>query len=113
MASADFVIGEGDLSSPLTVTLSDVNGPIDLTGDTVTFHMVDRETGATVINHSAVPNVDQMANKGVVTYTWLSGNTVTPGEYAGEFLVLIGGTIPQTFPNTSSKILITITAKLI
>jgi hypothetical protein len=107
-----FVIGQGDLSPVLIAILSDANGLYSLSGATVRFHMVNRWTHALVINALATPDPDQIGRKGQVSYTWQLGDTDVAGDYDGEFRILIGGIIPETFPNDDNKIAISITPAL-
>lgn len=95
-----FITKRGDLLPLLIATLSDVNGPVDLTNATVQFHMRD-SAGELVIDETATVDPDQTANTGLVTYTWQTGDTDTAGDYEAEFEAVFSGK-PITFPKGSN-----------
>jgi hypothetical protein len=92
---ANFFLKYNDVLPVLRSYLSDVNGYINLSGQSVTFIYQDRKmlnapvTGSTTIV-SAV--------SGLVQYDWSSG--ISPGSYIGEFRAKIGG-LQISFPNDS------------
>ncbi len=90
-------IKKGDTYPTLRATLTDSAGvPVDLTGASVTFRMVDA-VGEQVIADAAVAITNPAA--GEVEYAWQVADVDTPGEYRGEFhAVLFGGAL-VTFPN--------------
>jgi hypothetical protein len=94
--SADFRLTAGDLLPPLEATLSDDNGPADLTGATV--EIVYR-CGDTVITGECTV---VSAEDGTIQYEWAEGDTDTPGMYAAKFVVTFASGKKQSFPNDSS-----------
>lgn len=101
--AADWTMKKNDLLPIWSVTLQDADGAVDLTGvSSVTLKMVLRDDmGATPkIDAAGVPDPDQVTNKGKMTYTWVNGDTDTPGIYNAEVEALFG-TDPLTFPNDS------------
>lgn len=99
-----FQIKENDLLPALNATLSDANGPVDLSEATeVLFVMNERLGGTTKVEGACV--VVQVGDgtdgsKGKVRYDWVDGDTDTPKTYKGEFEADFGGK-KLTFPNTS------------
>lgn len=99
--SADWTMKKNDLLPVWSVTLQDADGAVDLSGAASAKLMMILKTnlgGTPKIDAAVVIDPDQVGNKGKVTYTWVSGNTDTPGVYLGEVEVLFG-TDPLTFPN--------------
>jgi hypothetical protein len=91
----DFEIPKGRLVPILTATLSDANGPIDLTGTSVRFQM--RLPGASVFKVDAVATpVDAVA--GQISYAWQGADTDTPGLYVAWFEVTFVGPKPLNAP---------------
>lgn len=91
---ADFYIGQGARRPTLVVNLLDANGPVNVTGKTVTFRM-KLQDGTTAISGSAT--VSNGAT-GEVTYSWGASDTATPGTYIAEWSVTWDTGITQTFP---------------
>lgn len=104
---ADFTIKRGDTATPLTAILADNNGPIDLTGITVRFKMRGATLTTTKIDKPAIPDPDQIANKGKVRYEWEDEDVDTHGNFVGEFKLFTGGK-PLTIPNGNTYIQIEI-----
>jgi hypothetical protein len=104
---ADFSLKRGDTAIPLTAILSDGTGPLDLTGITVRFKMRGATLSTTKVDSPAVPDPDQITNKGKVKYEWADSDVDTPGNFVGEFKLFSGGK-PLTFPNGSNYIQIEI-----
>lgn len=105
--AADWTTKKNDLLPILSVTLQDANGAVDLSGATsIKFQMILKANmgGTPKVDAAAVADPDQVTNKGLITYTWASGDTDTPGTYLGEFEALYG-TSPLTFPNDSYYII--------
>ena len=105
--TADWTTKKNDLLPILSVTLQYADGAVDLSGaSSIKFLMILKADmgDAPKIDATATPDPDQVTNKGKVTYTWVSGDTDTPGNYLGEFEVLYG-TDPLTFPNASYYII--------
>lgn len=92
---ADFYIRAGDRLPELQATLTDTAGvPVDLTGLTVQFHM--RAVNATTPTVAAAATL-VTPTSGVVKYTWVGGDTDTPGSYWAEWEVTFGDGRTQTF----------------
>ena len=111
MAFSDFVISQGDLLPAIEATLTDGDGnPVDLSSASVKFvmHQVDADVAA--VNANATADPDQVTNKGVVRYSWASGDTDVPGVYRAEWVGTFA-TKPETFPN-GNKLVVKITPAL-
>lgn len=95
-----FAIKSGDLSPTYTVLLADADGAlIDLTGLDVQFVMRSLTAPYEVkVDAAASPDPDQSANRGRVTYVWVTADTDTPGDYLAEWVVSGLGRA-QTFPS--------------
>lgn len=80
---------KGD-TSRLKVTLIDDNGSINLTGCTVVFTMTST-AGTIKVNQQSCVVLDQSvtANRGIVTYSFTSGQVNATGKYYGEFKVTL------------------------
>lgn len=97
---------QGETGKVLSGTLSDENGPVNLTGWTVTVTASASVGGDPVIDSAACTvDADQDANTGMVTFT-LDGTTsaIAPSE-AGYFLEFSGtapGGAVYKFPNRKS-----------
>ena len=105
--AADWTTKKDDLLPILSVTLEDINGPVDLSGaSSINFKMILKDDlGQTPkIDAIAIPDPDQVTNKGQITYAWVDGDTDTPGTYYGEFEALYGAS-PLTFPNDTYYII--------
>lgn len=96
---ADFEIKAHDLLPVLRVNLTRGGFNVDVTAATsIKFIMTDKSTFTVVVNHLVV--VEDAPN-GLVRYDWLTGDTVTPGDYLGEFQAIWPGPKPETFPTDS------------
>lgn len=84
-----------DLFPPLEATLSDENGPIDLS--TATSVKLLMKSGST--NVTGRCTVVDAAN-GRVRYDWIRGDTDTIGTYQVEFEITWPTALPETVPNT-------------
>ena len=105
--AADWTMKKDDLLPLMELTLEDVDGAVDLSGATsAKLKMILKdEMGSTPKIDTAVAiDGDQVTNKGKVVYTWVDGDTDTPGTYLGEVEVLYGAK-PLTFPNDSYYII--------
>jgi len=105
-----FYMKAGDLLPLIQDTLRNADGDAEpLTDATVTFVMRPR-AGGTSIGGSATIVGDPV--NGVVRYTWVDGDTDTPGTYDAEWTAVFApGTKPLTFPNYSYDTVI-ISAKI-
>lgn len=54
--------------------------------------------GVTVIDAAAVPDPDQVTNKGYVEYVWAAGDTDTAGRFVAEWRVVFTDGTVQTYP---------------
>jgi hypothetical protein len=94
----DIAMKVGDLRPIVQATISDSNGPVNLTGATVQFLMTPRGTGTPKVN-SAATIVSPTA--GTVSYSWSTTDTDTPGAYYAEFRAAMGDGTKCTFPNST------------
>lgn len=90
----DRILKQHDLFPSLQATLSDDNGPIDLS--TATGVKLLMRTGGTLVS-GACTIVD--ARNGIVRYDWARGDTDTVGEYNVEFEITWPTALPETVPN--------------
>lgn len=86
-------IVKDDRGVPASAVLRDANGDkIDLTGVTVDFEMRVANTGAVKVAFSAaIPDGDQTANTGLVTYSWAALDVDTAGLFHAYFRRTVGG----------------------
>lgn len=98
---ADFTIKRGDNVPILEATLSDQDGPINLTGATVKLIMKGKGTasGTTISGTCVIVS----AAAGTVSYSWLTGNTDVVGSYDLEFQITYSGGGIETVPNDGYK----------
>lgn len=102
---ADFNIKRNDTEPPITATLEDSNGAIDLTGSIVKFIMKDPNSGVAKVDAQA--NITDPVN-GLVQYQWQVGDTDTGGFFFAEWEVTLPSGRRATFPNDSfNSVLIT------
>jgi hypothetical protein len=107
---ADLTIKQHDLFPALSVTLSDANGPVDLTAATAV--KVIMHSGVTTVTGTMTKAPNQTTTgKGQATYQWVSPDTSVVGTYDTEFEVTWPTALPETFPNDGYKS-ITIVADL-
>ena len=100
MSHFDFAIKKGDLLPLIVATLKDGTGAaVDLTGAAAKFIMRLVGAATTKVNATATIDPDQVANKGKVSYTWVTADTDTAGIYQAEWQITFSGAKPQTFPN--------------
>lgn len=96
MPDADRILKQHDLFPPLQATLSDQNGPIDLTTATAV-KLLMKTTDGRISVTGACAIVD--AVNGVVRYQWVRGDTDNIGEYNVEFEITWPTALPETVPN--------------
>lgn len=98
--AATFYIKQNDTAPALEAVLTDSQGRARslAQASTVKFHM-STETGNNVISGATGTIVN--ADKGIVLYTWQSGDTSDDGSYKAEFEVEYNDGKIETFPNSS------------
>jgi hypothetical protein len=101
---------QGDTRTVLPVTLQQPDSagvlqPVNLTGLSVTFTMINAATSATKVSAASATIVT--AASGTVNYDFASGDVDTPGVYWGTFTVIQSGET-DAFPVASKglKILV-------
>ena len=88
----------GDTEVALAATLVRPDGtPVDLTGLTVKFTMVD-SSGADVVDETETAGTVTDADSGELQYTFSSGDVDTAGVFYGYFVVIDGMGNRDTFP---------------
>lgn len=88
---------QGDIQVAIADTLVDANNTVvDLTGKTVQFRMVARDS--TVKVNSATATVDSPATSGLVSYQWVAGDIDTQGTYYYQWITIDGSGRKQHFP---------------
>lgn len=100
MAFADIEIKRNDTRPFLDSTLSDANGPVDLTDATVKFFMED-VSGNTVVNQTSTGALVTLQDTtgGKVRYKWQAADTSTGGEFRAEWEVTFSDGSKASFPN--------------
>jgi len=90
-------IKRNDTSPPLRAQIVNAsNGqPLDLTGATVRFHMVD-EDGALSVDAAAL--IEAPETNGIVRYDWAAGDTANAGHFDAEFEITLLGGAKETHP---------------
>lgn len=105
MSSEDFFLKVGDTAHDLEVVLELEGVRIDLSPPaTVRFQMKDERTGATKIDTEAIPDDDQVVNRGLVRYSWSDDDVDRAGNYLGEFKVTHANGKVSTYPNGDNYI---------
>lgn len=101
MTDPDRIFKQHDTWPPLDVTLSDANGPIDLTdASEVRLLMKGQKTsGAVTVDGVMTIDPDQVTNTGHVTYDWVSPDTDVVDTYQTEFQITWTGGGIETVPN--------------
>jgi hypothetical protein len=93
---ADLTIKQHDTWPPLRATLSDADGPVDLTtADTVRF-IYKEPVGVTAVVRVTTVTA---ATDGKIEYEWVAGDTAVATTYNAEFEVTWGDGEITTFPN--------------
>lgn len=93
---ADLTIKQHDTHPPIEATLSDANGPVNLTGSTVKLILKSAGAGSTVITGTCTI---VSAAAGTVRYDWLAPDTASVNTLSGEFEVTWSTGKITTFPN--------------
>ena len=94
----DFTIKSDDTAPALTAACRFEDGTIpDFTGAAGTFAMRNA-AGAVVINDATATMVAPYTG-GVITYNFLAADTLTAGDFMGEFHVTLASGKRVTFPN--------------
>jgi hypothetical protein len=96
---ADFYLKQNNTARPFVAVLRDDEGPVDLTGATVLFVMQQSGESEPKVSAAAAVDPDQTANKGKVTYAWVSVDVDTAGTFLAEWVVTFDGGGVQSFPN--------------
>jgi hypothetical protein len=91
-----YTIKQDDTYPALVATLSDANGPVDVTNATSIRLLLK---GATAAVSGVMTKVT--ASAGIVSYDWQAADTAVPGDYKGEIEVTWPGPKVETFPNDS------------
>lgn len=93
-----FYIKENDTSPAIQITCQDYNdAAVDVTGASVRFIMKNLSTG-NIVADGAGTIVDGV--NGIVKYSWVAGDTNTPGDHDAEFEITYADTKVETFPNS-------------
>jgi len=95
----DFYIKVGNTGPDLQVALLDEDGDsVNITNySTIKFSMRAKRTGTVIIDAVAASEVS--VNPGIIKYEWQAADTVTAGEYEGEFEVVMASGQIINFPN--------------
>ncbi len=91
---ADFILKQHDTWPRLEATLSDLSGPVNLTGATVKLIL---KVGATTVTGTC--SIVAPATNGVVRYSWNPADTAAVNTFQGEFEVTWSDSTITTFPN--------------
>lgn len=107
MSPADFFLKVGDTEDALEAIIKRDDQPLDLTGYTVNFQMRRETLLTSKIDAPAVPDADQVTNKGKVRYEFADVDVDEAGTYLGEFKLTKAGKT-STYPNGENYIVIEI-----
>lgn len=94
----DFYIKQNDTSPALLATITDADGPVNLTGASVTFYMASAVGSVKTIITSGAATVINAAT-GQVSYSWDAPDTAIAGIHIAEFEVVFSDASKETFPN--------------
>lgn len=94
---ADLTIKTFDTYPPLVATLTDQNGPIDLTEATSVVVVLKGQSGATITGQCTITDAAQ----GVVSYQWEDGDTDNADTYQVEWMITWPSGI-QKVPNAAA-----------
>ncbi len=89
---------QGDLAPIFEVELLEGSTPVDLTQAVGVRFIMRNRAGIKVDAPMVIRDQTQPANKGVVRYSWVAGDTDTVGTYDAEVRVTWPNNTPQTFP---------------
>ena len=94
----DFVIKTDDTGPAMTVACRYEDGTIpDFTGAAGTFAM--RNAAGTVVINDAAATMIAPFTGGVIAYNFFAADTLTAGDFMGEFHVTLASGKRVTFPN--------------
>jgi hypothetical protein len=99
---ADYVVKRHDTFPALKATLSDENGPINLTSATRVKFIAASTTTSTPLVIEGECTIEE-ATGGVVAYPWAVGDLATAGTYNVEFQITWAGGGIESVPNTGYK----------
>jgi len=99
-------IKRNDTYPTLEVTVYKDGTPLDLTGATVTFHMVNSAGVAKITNAAAT--VEAPATDGKISYTWTASDTDTVGAFRAEFELTLAGSEKLSVPQNEAFITVNI-----
>ncbi|PEA25813.1 hypothetical protein CN984_12250 [Bacillus cereus] len=97
-----FRIKSGD-TQPLRVQLNSNGKTVDLTGCTARFIMTDWYKQEILIDD--VATIEESAEKGIISYNLMDGQTDRIGSYLAEFEIFFPNGKEETFPTTGQIIL--------
>lgn len=97
MATQTFYIKQHDTLPAFEAVLTDNGTPISL-GAAMGVKLILKKLSTVIVNAAMVIDPDQVANKGKVTYQWVSADTSVSGKLTGEIQVTWGDGNVQTFP---------------
>ena len=101
---SDVVMRQNDTKPFLDMTLSDKDGAVDLTGETVRFVMRSSDNDIVTDQDSAGAQVVILgATSGRVRYRWLPADTSTSGSFLAELETWPTGSSSEvtTYPNAT------------
>lgn len=93
-----FIIKQHDTYPALTATLSDIVGPINLTGATV--KVILKTAGVTPTTITGACTITN-ATAGAVSYLWVAADTASVNTFQGEFEITFANGRISTVPNDS------------
>ena len=94
----NITIKQGDTLPVLRAVFETINGPVDLSGAVVRFHM--GTPGGNVVVNALAEAEDAVGGK--VLYRWASADTATSGKFLGEFQATFPNGTVLTAPNNST-----------
>ena len=87
---------------PVTFTLTDDDGPVDLSGATVTICL---KTGSTIKSSATCAVLAQSTNKGQVKWSPQASEVDTSGAYLVELQAVFADGTKATFPSSGTETL--------